>query len=92
MFLTLTFKHRALHVIFDMTVAEEQKELMRKEIMDLKRAVNDEVREKETVSKIADELRGNVKRIEGEKTEFNRGLMDAKQRICSKYKKDKVMC
>ena len=54
---------------------------MRKDVVDLKRAVNEEVREKELLARTADELRGTVKRAEGDKTELNRALHDAKQRI-----------
>ena len=60
---------------------EELRELMRKEIIDLKRGVNEEVHEKEAVQKTANDLRNMVKRAEGEKTELSRLLQDARQKI-----------
>ena len=54
---------------------------MRKEIVEHKRVIHEEIHEKETVMATANELRGNVKRIEGEKTELNRLLQEARQRI-----------
>lgn len=60
-------------------------ELMRKDMVELKRNLNDEVREKELFSKINDELRGTIKKNEGEKTELNRDLCDHRQRCSSKY-------
>lgn len=59
-------------------------ELMRKDMVELKRNLNDEVREKELFSKINDELRGTIKKNEGEKTELNRDLCDHRQRCSSK--------
>ena len=60
---------------------DENRELMRKEITELKRAINEEVLEKEAVQKTAAELRGIIKRSEGEKIELSRHVADAKQRI-----------
>ena len=60
-------------------------ELMRKDMIELKRNLNDEVREKELFSKINEELRGTIKKNEGEKTELNRDLCDHRQRCSSKY-------
>ena len=57
---------------------------MRKDIVDLKRNVNEEVHEKEAVQQTAHELRNNVKRLEGEKTELSRIIQEAKQRIGGK--------
>ena len=64
---------------------EEMLELMRKDMIELKRNLNDEVREKELFSKINEELRGTIKKNEGEKTELNRDLCDHRQRCSSKY-------
>lgn len=63
---------------------EEMLELMRKDMVELKRNLNDEVREKELFSKINDELRGTIKKNEGEKTELNRDLCDHRQKCSSK--------
>lgn len=65
-------------------VEEEMLELMRKDMVELKRNLNDEVREKELFSKINDELRGTIKKNEGEKTELNRDLCDHRQKCSSK--------
>ena len=65
---------------------DEHAELMGKEITDLKRNLNDETREKEAIQKAAEELRGKVKKGEGERVELGRALQDARQRIASKYK------
>lgn len=51
-------------------------EFMRKDMVELKRNLNDEVREKELFFKINDELRGIIKKNEGEKIEFNRDFCD----------------
>lgn len=59
-------------------------ELMRKDMVELKRNLNDEVREKELFFKINDELRGIIKKNEGEKIEFNRDFCDYRQRCSSK--------
>ena len=60
---------------------DEYRELQRTEITNLKRAVNEEVHEKEAVQKTANDLRNHVKKAEGEKTELARMLQDAKQKI-----------
>ncbi len=60
---------------------DENRELMRKEITELKRAINEEVLEKEAVQKTAAELRGTIKKSEGDKIELSRLVGDAKQRI-----------
>ena len=60
---------------------DEARDLMRKEIVELKRLVNEEIHEKETVQATAAELRAQIKRIEAEKTELNRLLQEARQRI-----------
>lgn len=54
---------------------------MRKDITDLKRAVNEEIREKEAVARTADDLRTKVKKSELEKTDLGRALQDSKQRV-----------
>ena len=53
----------------------------RKEIVEHKRVINEEIHEKETVQATANDLRNQVKRSEGEKTELNRLLQEARQRI-----------
>ena len=55
--------------------------MMRTDITNLKRAVNEEVHEKEAVQKTANDLRNHVKKAEGEKTELSRLLQDARQKI-----------
>ena len=54
-------------------------------MIELKRNMNDEVREKEAISKTADELRGTVKRNETDKIELNRALGDTRQRAAGMY-------
>ena len=54
---------------------------MLKEATDLKRAINEEIHEKESVQKTAHDLRNQVKKAEGEKIEQNRVIQDSKQRI-----------
>ena len=66
---------------FGISSGEEVKEQMRREIVETKRAMNEEAREKELVGKTADELRGKVKKAEADKTEMNRVIQEAKQRI-----------
>ena len=61
--------------------ADELRDLLRKEITDLKRNLNEEIREKEAVQKTAADLRNHVKKLEGEKTELSRQLQEAKNRI-----------
>lgn len=57
---------------------------MRKDILDLKRSLNDEAREKETIGQTANDLRNKVKQSEAEKIELSRHLQDSKQRASSK--------
>ena len=57
--------------------------MMRNEITDLKRAVGQEVFEKEAVQKTANDLRNMVKRAEGEKVELNRIIQESRQKITS---------
>jgi hypothetical protein len=64
---------------------DECRELMRKDITDLKRCCNDEVREKEAVEKASEELRSKVRKCEGDKVDIGRNLSDAKQRILGKF-------
>lgn len=49
-------------------------------MIELKRNMNDEIHEKEAVSKTAEELRGIVKKNETDKIELNRALADTRQR------------
>ena len=60
--------------------ADEQKDQMRKEMVELKRNMNDEIHEKDAVTKTAEELRGVVKKNETDKIELNRALADTRQR------------
>lgn len=61
--------------------ADENRELMQKEIYDLKRNLNDEIREKEAVLKTNAELRNKIKVSEAEKVELTRNVQDLKQRV-----------
>ncbi len=54
---------------------------MRKDNADLKRAINEEIHEKEAVQKTAHDLRNIVKKVEGDKMELNRGVQEGRQRI-----------
>lgn len=67
-----------------MCTGDELKELMSKEIFDLKRNLNDETREKEAVQRTAAELRNKVKSTEAEKVDLSRNVNDLKQRVGSK--------
>jgi hypothetical protein len=60
-------------------------ELMRKDMVELKRNLNDEVREKELFSKTNEELRATIKKNEVDKTELSRDLCDHRQKCSSKY-------
>lgn len=60
---------------------EEQKEMLQKEITDLKRALSEEAYEKEAVQKAANDLRSMVKKTEADKVEIGRQLQDMKQRV-----------
>ena len=64
---------------------DEHKELMRKDIVDLKRTMNDEIHEKEATQKAAIDLRNMVKKAEAEKIELNRSLLDAGQKIAGEW-------
>ena len=57
------------------------RDLMRKDITDLKRSINEEIREKDAIGHTADDLRNKVKACEQEKTDLGRALQDARQRI-----------
>lgn len=59
---------------------EEQKDQIRRDMVELKRNLNDESREKEAVSKTAEELRGTVKKNETDKIELSRALTDTRQK------------
>ena len=58
---------------------------MRKDIVDLKRTMNDEIHEKEATQKAAIDLRNMVKKAEAEKIELNRSLLDAGQKIAGEW-------
>jgi rootletin len=60
---------------------EEELELHRKEINELKRYLNDEVREKELVINSNEDLRNKLKACENDKTDLNRLVDECKQRI-----------
>lgn len=65
---------------------------MRKDITDLKRSINEEVREKEAIGRTADELRNKVKKAESEKTDLSRALQDSRQRIDGEFLNLFVIC
>ena len=71
-----------MYVVF---AGEEHQELQRKEIIEVKRLLNEEIREKEAVQKTANDLRNMVKKAEGEKTELSRLLQDARLKIGGTY-------
>ena len=54
-------------------------------MVELKRNLNDEIHEKEAVTKTAEELRATVKKNEGDKIELNRALGDTRQKCASKW-------
>jgi len=53
---------------------------MRKDMVELKRNMNDEIHEKQAVQKTAEELRATVKKNECDKIELNRALADTRQK------------
>ena len=57
---------------------------MRKDMVELKRNLNDEIREKETVAKTNEDLRGTVKQNESDKIELGRNLQDSRNRCGGK--------
>ena len=59
--------------------------MLRKDVVDLKRGLNEETQEKELVAKTAGELRQTIKREEADKVELQRVIQEAKHRIGSKY-------
>ena len=63
------------------TAGVDERELLRKEMADLRRAVSEELYEKEAVQKTANELRGAVKNLEADKVDNARAIHDLKQRI-----------
>mgnify|MGYP001800086300 CR=1 FL=1 len=63
--------------------AEENIELQHKQVFDLKRNINDEIREKEAVAKTAQELRNKVKATEAEKVDLSRNIQELRQRVSS---------
>jgi len=62
-------------------LGEEAKETLRKEVVDVKRALAEEAQEKDLVQRTAAELRATIKREEAEKTELNRVIQEDKNRI-----------
>ena len=52
-------------------------------MFDLKRNINDEIREKEAVAKTAQELRNKVKATEAEKVDLSRNIQELRQRVSS---------
>jgi len=61
--------------------ALEALQLAKAENVELKRAIGQEVFEKEASQQSCEELRGMVKRCEGEKVDLSRLVQDLKQRI-----------
>lgn len=77
-----TFSREAcFHLSSSFCTGEEHSELQRKDMVEVKRLLQEETREKEAVQKSAADLRNMVKRAEAEKTELSRLLQDARQRI-----------
>lgn len=70
-----------LYLYVYLCAGEEVKEQLRREIVETKRAIGEEVREKDLIGKTADELRNKVKKLEGEKNEMSRVIQEARQRI-----------
>jgi len=59
----------------------DEREALKKETMDLRRTVSEELYEKEAIQKTANELRGTVKKLEADKVDNGRAIQDLKQRI-----------
>jgi rootletin len=64
--------------------AENNSEMLRKELTDVRKQLTDSNYEKEKYNSSNKELREYVKRIEGDKREQGRGLEEAYQKISSK--------
>jgi hypothetical protein len=64
---------------------EEHRELLRKEVVDTKRALNEEVSEKEAGQRTCADLRNTIKKAEADKTELARVLQEARHRIGGVY-------
>lgn len=72
---------RLNEIVYRDCAGEEQRELMRNEITDLRRAIGQEVFEKEAIQKTSNEMRNMVKKAESDKVELNRIIQDCKQKI-----------
>jgi len=68
-----------------MYVGADEREALRKEIVDLRRSVGEEMYEKEAVQKTASELRSTVKKLEAEKVDNGRAIQDLRQRIARAF-------
>lgn len=71
---------------------DECLELQRKEINDLKRYLNDEIREKELVMCSNEELRVKLKAAENEKIDLKRIIEETKQRLCVLEEQKNAIC
>lgn len=67
------------------SAAENSSDILRKDLIDIRRQLADSNYEKEKYNTSNKELRDYVKRIEGEKREQGRALEEAFQKISSKY-------
>lgn len=62
-------------------LGEEQKESMRNEIVELRRAINQETYEKEVIQKTSNDMRNFAKKAEAEKVELSRIIHECQQKI-----------
>ena len=73
-----------------MMAGEEKHDVFRKDVVDLKRGLNEEIQEKELIAKTAGELRQTIKREEADIVELQRIIQEAKHRIGSEYTTTRV--
>jgi len=62
-------------------VGQDERESLKKEILELKRSFGEESYEKEVIQKTASDLRNDVKKLEAEKVENGRVIQELRQRI-----------
>ena len=78
--------------LFIILSGEEKNELLRKDVLDLKRGLNEEIQEKELIQKTAGELRQIIKKEEADKVDLQRIIQEAKHKHGSEYLYIQIHC
>ena len=78
--------------LFIILSGEEKNELLRKDVLDLKRGLNEEIQEKELIQKTAGELRQIIKKEEADKVDLQRIIQEAKHKHGSEYLFIQIHC